>query len=102
MDKKFWIKNFTSKFQLHLVLFSVFVVVVVVVVVVVLSFCLFRAVPVAYGGSQVGGPVGAVASSLHQSHSNLVSEPRLRPTPQQHQILNPLSESRDQTPVLGC
>ena len=48
-------------------------------------FCLFAiswAAPVAYGGSQTRGPIGAVAASLHQSHSNLGSEPPLQPTPQ--------------------
>ena len=36
-------------------------------------FCLFafsRTVPVAYGGSQARGLIGAVASGLHHSHSN--------------------------------
>ena len=39
-------------------------------------FCLFiflsffRAAPVAYGGSQARGPIGAVVASLHRSHSN--------------------------------
>ena len=33
-------------------------------------FCLFGATPVAYGGSQAGGRIGTVASSLHHSHSN--------------------------------
>ena len=50
-----------------------------------LFICLFAiswAAPTAYGGSQARGPVGAVASGLHQSHSNLGSEPRLRRTPQ--------------------
>jgi len=37
---------------------------------------------VAYGGSQARGPVGAVAASLRQSHSNWGSELRLQPTPQ--------------------
>ena len=32
-------------------------------------FCLFRAAPAAYGGSQTRGPVGAVAASTHHSHS---------------------------------
>ena len=41
-----------------------------------------RATPAAYGGSQARGPIGAVAISLCQSHSNAGSEPRLRPTPQ--------------------
>ena len=48
-------------------------------------FCLFafsRAASAAYGGSQARGPVGAVATSLHQSHSNAGSEPCLQPSPQ--------------------
>ena len=43
--------------------------------------CLLRAAPAAYGGSQARGLIGVVAASLHHSHSNAVSEPRLRPTP---------------------
>ena len=45
-------------------------------------FAISRATPVAYGGSQARDPIGAVATSLRQSHSNAGSEPRLRPTPQ--------------------
>ena len=48
-------------------------------------FCLFafsRAAPMAYGGSQTRGIIGAVAAGLHHSHSNVGSEPRLWPTPQ--------------------
>ena len=48
-------------------------------------FCVFAiswAAPVAYGGSQARGAIGAVAAGLHQSHSNSGSEPRLQPTPQ--------------------
>ena len=37
-------------------------------------FGLFRAAPVAYGGSQARGPIGAVAAGLHHSHSNSGSE----------------------------
>ena len=54
----------------------------------ILSFYLFVflaiswAAPVAYGGSQARGRIGAVATSLHHSHSNAGSELRLRPTPQ--------------------
>ena len=33
-------------------------------------FFLFRAVLVAYGGSQARGPIGAAAAGLHRSHSN--------------------------------
>ena len=45
-----------------------------------LFICLFafsRAAPLAYGGSQARGPIGVVAASLHQSHSNAGSEPHL-------------------------
>ena len=47
--------------------------------------CLFAiswAAPVAYGGSQGRGLIGAVATGLHHSHSNARSEPSLQPTPQ--------------------
>ena len=65
----------------------------------ILTFCLFRAAPTAYEGSQARGRIRAVAAGLSQSHSNAESKPCLRPTPQlkQSQILNPLSKARDQT-----
>ena len=44
----------------------------------------FRVVPEAYGGSQAKGQIGALAAGVRHS-------------PQQHWILNPLSEARDQT-----
>ena len=50
-----------------------------------LAFWLFafsRATPSAYGGSQARGRIRAIATSLHQSHSNVGSKPRLRLTPQ--------------------
>ena len=42
------------------------------------------AAPLACGGSQARGQIGAVAAGLRQSHSNPGSEPqpRLQPTPQ--------------------
>ena len=44
--------------------------------------CLFlRAAPVAYGDSQTRGQIGAVAASLHHSHSNARSKLHLRPIP---------------------
>ena len=59
-------------------------------------FCLF-----AFSGAAPGarGPIGAVAASLHQSHSNARSELLLQPTPQLKAmpILNPLSRARDRT-----
>ena len=63
----------------------------------------FRATSVAYGGSQLRGPVGATAVSLHHSHSNIGSKPHLwslQHSPQQHQILNPLSQAKDHTRTL--
>ena len=47
-----------------------------------LSFSLFRAAPMAYGGPKARSQIGAVAVSLHHSHSNAGSEPHLQPTPQ--------------------
>ena len=45
-------------------------------------FLLFLwAAPAAYRGSQARGLIGAAAPGLHQSHSNVASEPRLQPTP---------------------
>jgi len=55
-------------------------------------FCLFAiswAAPTAHGGFQARGRIGAVAASLHQSHSNTGSKPRLQPTPQLTATLDP-------------
>ena len=38
--------------------------------------------PETYGSSQARGLIGAVATSLHHSHSNAGSRLHLRPTPQ--------------------
>ena len=40
-------------------------------------FAFSRAAPVTYGDSQAKGQIGAVATGLHHSHSNSVSELRL-------------------------
>ena len=53
--------------------------------VIVLFFNLFaisRAATTAYGGFQARGLIGAVATGVSQSHSNVGSEPCLQPTPQ--------------------
>jgi len=62
-----------------------------------LSFVIFRATPLAYGGSQARDLIRAVAAGLHHSHSNARSERRLRPIPQFTAMLdlNPLSKARD-------
>ena len=54
----------------------------ILVCVCVCLFAISRAAPAAYGGSQPRGRIGAVATGLRQSHSNVGSEPRLQPTPQ--------------------
>ena len=51
----------------------------------VFIYYLFRATATAYGSSQARGQIGAAAC---------------QPTPQQHRILNPLSEARDRTHAL--
>ena len=58
---------------------------------------LFRATPEAYGSSQARGGIGAAAAGLWHSHSNSVSEPRLRPIQQLMATPDPneLSEARD-------
>ena len=48
----------------------------------VVSFPFSRDAPVAYGGSQARGLIGAIAAGLRHSHSNSGSEPPLQPTPQ--------------------
>ena len=45
-------------------------------------FFLFRATPAAYGSSQAKGWIRAAPAGLRHSHSNVGSEPHLRPTPQ--------------------
>ena len=51
----------------------------------------------AYGDSQARGRIGAVATGLRQSHSNVGSEPRLQPISQLTATLdpNPLNKARD-------
>ena len=65
-------------------------------------FCLFassRAAPMAYGGSQAGGLMGAAAAGLCQSRNNVGSSHicNLLHSSQQHRILNSLSKARDWT-----
>ena len=64
--------------------------------------CSFMARPMAYRSSLARGQIGAVAASLHHSHSNAGSEPHLQPTPQlaTMPIFNPMSKTRDWTHIL--
>ena len=57
-----WFTNFIVYLPLQMSFFLLFVLFFV--------FCLFRATPVAYGGSQARGCIGAVAADLLHSHSN--------------------------------
>ena len=65
-------------------------------------FFFFRATPAAYGGFQARGVIGAVAAG----YTTAIAMPypsyvcNLHHSSQQHQILNPPSEARDQTCVL--
>ena len=62
-------------------------------------FCLFRATPTAYGGSQARGLIGAPAPAYTRTTAVLgVSHIcELYHSSQQRWILNPLSEARDRT-----
>ena len=51
------------------------------------GFC--RAALSGYGASQARGQIGAVATGLSHSHSNVGSEPLLRPTAQLKATLDP-------------
>ena len=62
---------------------------------------IFRATCEAYGSSQAGGQIRAVAASLHHHNmQDLSSICDLHHSSRQHQILNPLSKARDQTRIL--
>ena len=63
-----------------------------------LSFVFFRAVPMAYGGSQARGQIRDIAASLHHSYSNSGFESHLRDlhhSSWQCWLLDPLSKTRD-------
>ena len=59
-------------------------------------FCLFRATPVAYGGSQPRDQIGAASAGLLHSHSHVGSEPCLQPTSQLLVMLDPEPTERGQ------
>ena len=57
-------------------------IIIIIIVIIIFIILLFKAASEAYGVSQARGLIGAVATGLHRSHSNVGSEPRLWPTPQ--------------------
>ena len=65
----------------------------------ILSFCLFKAEPMAYGCFQARGLIGAIADGLCHRHSNAATKLCLQPTPQLTDccILDPMSKGRYQT-----
>ena len=69
----------------------------------ILTFCLFRAAPTAYEGSQARGRIGAV-KLLACTTATAMQDPTcvcdLHHSSRQHKILNPLSKARDRTCVL--
>ena len=50
----------------------------------------------AHGGSQARRRIGAIATGLHQSHSNTGSEPHLQPIPQLMATPDPQTTERGQ------
>ena len=58
-------------------------------------FCLFRATLVVYGGSQARGQIRTVVAGL--ATATATRDLNHVCSSQQHQILNPLSEARNQT-----
>ena len=65
-----------------------------------LFFGLFGAAPVAYGGSQSRCRIRALAAGLRHSNWDLSCVCDLHHSSWQGQILNPLTEARDQTCIL--
>ena len=65
-----------------------------------LSLFFLRAASMAYASFQGWGQIRATAAGLRHSHSNTGFETHLQPTPKQCQIVNPLSEARDQICIL--
>ena len=59
-------------------------------------FCHYRSAPMAYGSSQVRGWIGAIATSLCHSHSNVGSELCLWSTPQLTAMPDPQPTERGQ------
>ena len=63
--------------------------IIIIIIIIIIINVFSRAAPMAYGGSQARGLIGAVATSRCHSHSNVGSEPCLQPTPQLTAMLDP-------------
>ena len=62
-----------------------------------LVFCPFTATPMAYGGSQARGLIGAIAAKLTPQPPDSSYICDLHHSSWRHRILNPVSEVRDRT-----
>ena len=60
-------------------------------------FCLYRATPAAYRGSQARGLIRAAAAAYARATAKPDPSRDLHHSSRQHRILNPLHEARDQT-----
>ena len=80
---------FSSKFQISCACVYVIMLSFIFLLFFPLFFVFFRTAPMAYGGSQARGRIGAVASGLRHRHSNAGSELCLQPTPQLRAMLDP-------------
>ena len=58
-------------------------------IIIIIIFAFSRATPMAHGGSQARGLIGAVAAGHSHSHSNEGSEPSLQSTPELMASLDP-------------
>ena len=58
-------------------------------IITIIIIIIFRAAPVAYGGSQARSLIRAAAAGLQHKHSHTGSKPRLQPTPQLMATLDP-------------
>ena len=86
-----YINNFLFRIQILIGFLNLFL---FIYFLIFLPFCLLRATPMAYGGFQDRGLIGAVSAGLCHSHSNTRSEPvcDLHHSSRQCWILNPLIE----------
>ena len=85
----FYLENEYFKIKTHIVITLYAIISLFIYLFIYLFFVFSRAAPMAYGGSQARGRIGAVVISLHQSHSNTGSEPSLQHTPQLTALLDP-------------
>ena len=70
----------------------------IIIIIIIIIICLFKATPMAYGGSQARGQNGTYTTAI--ATPDLSHDCHLHHSSGQHRILNPLSEARDRTCLL--